>query len=424
MSAPTYHQLLAEVYEENAANLLIPDYRAEGDDEEVPPEDKHPDELEDREDFNKFVPRHEPSHMAPLPPKYMDMTTHSIKYTKQVRTRVINVDSRFRYSPGETSTNFLFRLPQPIKNVISLKLTSVEFPNSFYAFSYSRGNTSFLMTYPSGSTDPDATQVIIINDGNWDSTNYPSTTALVTEVYRAINSTFSAVRGGVGITGLSVTVNSVTGKVTISASQPFDINFRAGAFSSRLKDFGLGYNLGFVGPLTLQKNTSSETTYETNQTNLVGATGSTSLIFQSTALVQNTQTQFTQPPSLVATASPGMYANVRTITSESILNVIDINYVYLTLNNDWKVVVHISPEHEQVFTFGKLILDQPKFQPCYRVDNITKEYYLQTPIDITSFQVNVTDPYDQPIDLMGVDFSFSLEVKEVLDASLYEAMRS
>ena len=119
-----------------------------------------------------------------------------------------------------------------------------------------------------------------------------------------------------------------------------------------------------------------------------------------------------------------MYANVRTITSESILNVIDINYVYLTLNNDWKVVVHISPEHEQVFTFGKLILDQPKFQPCYRVDNITKEYYLQTPIDITSFPVKVTDPYDQPIDLMGVDFSFSLEVKEVLDASLYEAMRS
>lgn len=419
MSLPTYQQLLAEVYEESASNLLIPDYHHEGDDEEVPPEDKHPDELQDKEEFNKFVPRHEPSHMAPPPPKYNDMTTTSVKYTKQIRTRVINVDSRFRYSPGESSTNFLFRLPQPIKNVISLKLTSCEFPNSFYAFSYERGNTSFLMTYPSGSTVAADTQIIIINDGNWDSTNYPSTTALMTEVYRAIDSTFTNARG-VGIGGLSVTVSSITGKVTISANQAFDINFRAGAFSSRLKDFGLGYNLGFVGSTTLQKNTSAETSYARSHTTL--ADGVT--IFQATTLIQNTEPRFIQPPSIVATASPGLYTNVTSITSESILNVIDINYVYLRLNPDWKVVVHVSPEHEQVFTFGKLILDQPKFQPCYRVDNITKEYYLQTPCDIVSFPVTVTDPYDQPVDLMGVDFSFSLEVKEVLDASLYEAMRS
>ena len=419
MSVPTYHQLLAEVYEETAANLLVPDYHAEGDDDEVEPDDKHPDELEDKDEFNKFVPRHEPSHMAPTPPKYKDMTTMSVTYSKQIRTQVINVDSRFRFSPGDSSTNFLFKLPQPIKNVISVKLTSVEFPNSFYAFSYERGNTSFLMTYPSGSTDPTSTQIIIINDGNWDSTNYPSTTALVTEVYRAINTTFTNALG-VAIGGLSVTVSSITGKVTISANQKFDINFRAGAFSSRLKDFGLGYNLGFTGSPTLQKNISVGTTYVGNRTTLAGGT----VIFDSTALVNNDQTQFVEPRIAHATASPGVYINVNTITGESILNVIDINYVYLKLNPDWKVAVHITPEHEQVFTFGKIILDQPKFQPCYRVDKITKDYYLKTPIDISSFPVSVTDPYDQNIDLMGVDFSFSLEVQEVLDASLCEAMRS
>ena len=416
MSVPTYHQLLAEVYEENAANLLVPDYHAEGDDEEVEPDDKHPDELEDKEEFNKFVPRHEPSHMAPAPPKYKDLTTQSVTYSKQIRTQVINVDSRFRISPGDTSTNFIFRLPQPIKNVISVKLTSCEFPNSFYAFSYERGNTSFLMTYPSGSTDPKSTQIIIINDGNWDSTNYPSTTALVTEVYRAINTTFTNALG-VAIGGLSVSVSSITGKVTISANQNFDINFRAGAFSSRLKDFGLGYNLGFVGSPTLQKNISTGTSYVSNRTTLAG--GTTTFDYTTQAPKYSLE-----PRTPVATASPGVYTNVNTITGESILNVIDINYVYLKLNPDWKVAVHITPEHEQVFTFGKIILDQPKFQPCYRVDNITKEYYLKTPIDISSFPVSVTDPYDQNIDLMGVDFSFSLEVQEVLDASLFEAMRS
>ena len=413
---PTYHQLLAEVYEETASNLLVPDYHKEGDDEEVEADDHHPDELEDKEEFNKFVPRHEPSHMAPAPPKYKDLTTTSVTYSKQIRTQVINVDSRFRFSPGDSSTNFLFKLPQPIKNVISVKLTSCEFPNSFYAFSYERGNTSFLMTYPSGSTDPQSTQVIIINDGNWDSTNYPSTTALVTEVYRAINTTFTNALG-VAIGGLSVTVSSITGKVTISANQKFDINFRAGTFSSRMKDFGLGYNLGFTGTPTLQKNISAGTSYVNNRTTL--AAGNTTFDYTS-----QTQQYSLEPRTPIATASPGVYTNVNTITGESILNVIDINYVYLKLNPDWKVAVHITPEHEQVFTFGKIILDQPKFQPCYRVDNITKEYYLKTPIDISSFPVSVTDPYDQNIDLMGVDFSFSLEVQEVLDASLCEAMRS
>jgi len=353
--------------------------------------------------------------MAPPPPKYNDLTKFSVTYSKQVRTQVINVDSRFRYAPGESSTNFLFKLPQPIKNVISVKLTSVEFPNSFYAFSYERGNTSFMMTYPSATTDPASVpKIFIVNDGNLDSTNYPSTSALVTEVRRAILASFPMMGG------LSVTINAINGKVTISANQAFDINFRAGNFATRLKDFGLGYNLGFVGPPTLQQNIVQGDVYVNNRTTL-----SNGDIHDSVTLVTGVRgSEFIEPRTAVATASPGVYNNVISITGESILNVIDINYVYLKLNPDWKVVVHISPEHEEVFTFGKIILDQPKFQPCYRVDEITNEYYLKTPIDVSSFPVIVTDPYDQVIYLLGVDFSFSLEVQEVLDASLYEIMRS
>ena len=62
------------------------------------------------------------------------------KKTKQI----INVDSSFRKDYLTTnSNNFVFTLPVKLTNVLSLKLSSIELPNTFYLFSDSIGNTSF-----------------------------------------------------------------------------------------------------------------------------------------------------------------------------------------------------------------------------------------------------------------------------------------
>ena len=62
-----------------------------------------------------------------------------------VKRRLLNVDSRFREDvnmdaavrladPGSvrtnTTTNFLFRLPTPVRNIIRMRVVSVEMPNS------------------------------------------------------------------------------------------------------------------------------------------------------------------------------------------------------------------------------------------------------------------------------------------------------
>jgi len=57
-------------------------------------------------------------------------------------------------------------------------------------------------------------------------------------------------------------------------------------------------------------------------------------------------------------------------------------------------------------------------------NTITKEYWFQQPTDITIIPVRISDPYDQTIDLSGMDFSFSLEIKEIRNAALHELIRS
>jgi len=164
--ALTYQQVLADVYEENAKDVLVcpnDDYS------DIGPEDKHPDELENQEAFRGEQIGHQIASVQPDPPKYEDRTIQSIKYRKETQVTVLNVDSRFRVNRAEPSTNFLFRLLDPIKNVISIRLASAEIPNSFYAFSSARNNVSFYLAYPSGTT----ATLITIGNGNYSQNPIP-----------------------------------------------------------------------------------------------------------------------------------------------------------------------------------------------------------------------------------------------------------
>jgi hypothetical protein len=465
----TYKQVLADHYEENGKNVLVhPNEYSE----EVPAVDKHPDELEDQQDFQKFSPRHAPEHHD-APAKLEDKTTVSVLYDKQTQLRLINIDSRFRNFGGvallstveppndataayfinksneqvakaravynnSSASNYIFKLKEPIKNVISVRLSSIEIPNSFYTFSRARGNVLFKIQYPSKSyvTPGNRVYTLEIPAGNWDSSlflqyklsgfggnpggfnnlvdsngnpitpgwdYYPS---VLWKIIYAINVFFSnSANVPVGFspigassffTGGYTDINS--GKIYIQCTSttgliPFDINWEvdsnavadnasilAGDYprnpqnplnrlGSNAADFGLGYNLGF------------------RQTS---------------------------------------YLSQTILYAESILNATDSNYVFLSLDPDWKVIENETPYRTQLYSFAKIIINVPKFTINYDSGNntVTKEYFLKQPTNIHSFPVRLSDPYDQDIDLNGLDFSFTLEFREVLSSGLYETMRS
>jgi hypothetical protein len=392
----TYHQVLADHYEETGKTAFV--VAQEYEDDVEPHEKKEHSELENQEEFQKFIPRHDLSTLT-KPHSESDKHTTSVQYNKQTQKRLINIDSRYRdgfansisrfsdialdeislYS-NTSSTDFLFKLKEPIKNVISVRLSSIEIPNSFYTFSQARGNTSFELTYPSGSS---STYLITIPDGNWDSGDNTSITSLLYQVQQAIKNTLASST----IISPLITVNYVNnnrgqGKIFISdlivggISQPFDINWRVGLNNNRVSDFGLGYNLGFR---------------------------------------QLVYTPITNPDQ-----------GGKTYYAEAIINTIDINYIFLSLDPDWKVIEQQTPDRTQLYSFAKIVIDQPKFGIVY--DNgqntLTKEYFLRQPTNIISIPVRISDPYDQDIDLNGLDFSFTLELTEVLNSGLYESMRS
>ena len=394
----TYLELLAENdaearkdFEPNAKDLLTANF-VEYDDH-IGGHDAHPDELEDQHEFRKPQGSHQAASLMPEAPKSTHTTTTAIQYDKHVQIHVMSIDSRFRTDQGDNPSNFLFKLLTPIKNVISIRLSSLEIPNTWYTFSEIRGNISMVVTiYPgvgTGIATSTITNRVLITEGNYAVNNYLPNDILI-ELYKQLNASFSGY-------SFSVLFSAITGKITISCftntSPPsggytylnqasaatetainFSINFADGIYSTRDNNWGLGFNLGF----------------------------------------RSQQVGYITDGDLVSS-----------ITGDAVVDVIDANYVFLSLNPDWKVVEHNQPDRAQTAAFAKIIVDVPKNDIVYDTgsNTVTKQYFMRQPTNITAFNISIVDEYEQFVQLQGGNVSMSLEVTEVLHSSLYESMR-
>lgn len=63
---------------------------------------------------------------------------------KQTIKRVISIDSQYRENKQTSSTEFTFNLSEPLKDVVSLKLYSIQIPYTWYTINSSFGGNFFL----------------------------------------------------------------------------------------------------------------------------------------------------------------------------------------------------------------------------------------------------------------------------------------
>lgn len=398
----TYLELLAEndaearrEFEPNAKDLLTANF-VEYDDH-VGGHDAHPDELEDQHEFQKPQGSHQLASLLPEPKGDVHKSTTAVQYDKHVQIHVISIDSRFSANEGDTSSDFLYKLLSPIKNVISVRLSSLEIPNTWYTFSHNRGNVSMIVAVNNTTIEH---KFVKITEGNYSANAiFPGTPVppndIFLELFIKLNNTFTS-------NSFSVYFHPISGKLTISCFKkmnpptggytylnqpklmpspppstltgyeiavPFSINFADGIYSNRDDNWGLGYNLGYR--------------------------------------VQQTP---------VGTSH----------TADSIVDVVDSTYIFLSLNPDWRVVEHNQPDSSQTAAFAKVIVDVAKNDIVYDDggNTITKQYFLKQPTNISSFNISITDEYNQYIQLEGGNVSMTLEVTEVLHSSLYETMRA
>ena len=293
-----------------------------------------------------------------------------IANSNDLRQHIVNIDSRFRKSQLESSSDFLYAFAKPYKNVIQARVASVEIPTGFYQFSQAKHNTSFRLDVLD-HTDTIRHLLVTIPDGDY-------TPALLIST---IQTQFAAIANTYGII-LHISLDAISRRTTItlvgSAAPPallittpttpplpFGISF-ALELESRPHDFGLGYQLGF-----------------------------TNHRYQGISLV-----------------------------SESLLSTQSDNYFLLAID-DFYTVEHMTND-TYIQCLAKILL-KPGLNGILYDDGYTvlsNEIIFPRPNDLKQVRVRLLDSYGQPVDMHRMNFSISLEITEVMNVQLYDSYRT
>ena len=171
---------------------------------------------------------------------------------KNITSRIVMLDSTYRQnivpydSPVSSSTDYTLDLSDTLKDTLSIKLSSVQIPFTWYNYADYLGNTCFMYATSSTAFDnnnlnPNGMQQFIIQNGS-----YTSSSTLLTALNSGLPSgvfTFSVVNNFFTITNISSSAHVRI--VFYNGNNPtMSCGFGGCRFPSKL-DNNLGWNLGF-----------------------------------------------------------------------------------------------------------------------------------------------------------------------------------
>jgi len=137
---------------------------------------------------------------------------------KRLVTRGVCIDTLFRPNyEGSSSTDFMYDFPENYKNIVSMKVTAIEIPIVWYAFSCERKNNFF--------TIPTLSKTIQIPDGNYKSDE------MITTLFTALDGT-----------NIRFTIDTPSTKCIFRSDSAFELSF---AVESMELYQTMGWNLGF-----------------------------------------------------------------------------------------------------------------------------------------------------------------------------------
>jgi len=284
---------------------------------------------------------------------------------------IINLDSRFRNKQiYNNAGKFTYQISEKIKNCKYIRLSSFEFPNLYFTFTEKKNNISFKLIC-NGQTF-----TVNITEG------YYASDSLLLEIQEQFDKANLFME-----TEFKIIFNYNNGFCTIENDKYFKVEFSN--FPSIYPS--LGYQLGFR------------------------------------------KDNYTSSPIVEGGSA------VFIISSESQLDTIGDQYLFLKIN-DYGVIFH---DYEDIITkdssgtiigrekyvgdknvFAKIILNTNKAEQVF--DNgsnfLTKSYIFRQPIDLDRFNISLTDPRGNIVDMVHMDFSLTLEIGVVYDSTLQYEM--
>jgi hypothetical protein len=137
---------------------------------------------------------------------------------KQTVRRIISIDSSYRPNSKDLATDFTFNLSDPLKDVLSLKLYSVQIPYTWYTISKQYGSNFFYLKGNSpGIDNGEHDYQIKINAGNY--TPSDLITAINTSI-QEIASTYTD--ASFGTTAVSYNSSTSASKVTVDITKIYN----------------------------------------------------------------------------------------------------------------------------------------------------------------------------------------------------------
>lgn len=287
---------------------------------------------------------------------------------------VINVDSRFRDPVREsTAADYYFTLMSPVRNVLRIAVTSIEFPNNYPFFTPLRRNVSLRVWYRVGLSEARYAD-LVIEAGNY----------TAGDMVDALNAAAAAAQTAGDLPAgmnLTATFSEVTGKFTFTATRYFGLDTTAGSYNRRF-DYGLGYYLGLSRGL---HRSAASAPFTIVSDGCASFQGDNYLLLQVNDFACVTQT--------VAT-------NDSTWTPE-------------------------GRNKEELVALAKIVIREPKNYMTFDdyAGQHVKEVVFPSPVDLSRLRVRVLDPYGEVVDMCTAQFSFSLEVLEIRNPLVYNAVR-
>jgi hypothetical protein len=266
--------------------------------------------------------------------------------------------------------NFSIEINTPIKNVTSISLSSVEFPNVFYIFSDKRNNNHFLCNETK----------VTIDNGNY--TLHNLVNCLECKL-KAIDITFE------------VKYSETKGTISITSHNNFTIDFRA------TTPYGsLGEYLGFENRIYHSQELSSDD--EPCQPH--------PFYMMFGRLVRLPTVDYTGESS--STQHEGCYA----ITASRPIRLSGEDYFFIKVNDYGRVGMMLNEN----LVFAKIITDNNKYSTLFnnRSDYITKTHEFRQPTNISKFDIQVFDYLGNQLENFSEDFSMTFEICFVYNSNL------
>jgi hypothetical protein len=280
---------------------------------------------------------------------------NSIKRITQLLN--LNINTCFRNNYYQNSpTDFLYNLPVEIKNVSSLRLVSIEIPNSWYLFSSKKKNNIFYILVDDKSNKSSKEYSIEISDGNYNFENL--------EVY--LNSTYFYE------SGIDYPLKNI--KFTINPNS-LKSSFEIIGEDSNDYSFSLKFSL------------------DINQ-NIINTAG------------------------WILGFRLGNYLNIKKIISEGLFDAGGDRYVYLSINdfqynNNTSNIVCFDNNILNEDVIAKIPMENGKLSLIINDNNnnLAKIRRYNGPINLSKLQIKLLDQFGCIIDLNNMDFSMTLELQ-------------